>query len=216
MKVKERIKNFMEKRSFRWYLSAGVSFLFSFAFAIYNLIVGVVFRLVWNFSVCFYYLLLMAIKGIILYCENKWKTYPKELRQSKRLTLFKVENIFLLMIDMALAVPVILLILQRKVGVDIGMIPAIAAAAYTTYKIVMACMHYRHTKKEDNLALHGLKLLSLKETIVSIITLQNTMVIVFGDAAKMQTLTAWTTAGMYALVVALSVFAILKGKKKRT
>ncbi len=210
MKVKEFISSIVHNRTYRWYVVAIISFAFSIAFLVYNFVVGLLFNLVWNFSVTFYYLLLMTIKAVILYSENKWKLNQKEQLQVKRLTLFKIENVFLLLIDFALIAPIVLLIRQQKQTVDIGMIPTIAVAAYTTYRIVLACVNYHRTKKTDNLALHGLKIISLKEAIVSIITLQNTMVVVFGDQTEMLTLTTCTSIGMLLSMVIISVYQIIK------
>ncbi len=213
MKIKEFINNLIHNRPFRWYILAGVSFASSLAFTAYNLIVGVLFKLVWNFSVSFYYLLLMAIKAIILQCERKWKGASLEQIKLKRLTLFKVENVFLLLIDLALIAPITLMVLQEKNTVNLGMIPTIALAAYTTYRIIMACINYHRSKNSDNLALHGLKIISLFEAIVSIITLQNTMVVVFGDMGEMFLLTVWTNAGMLASMLAISIVQIVKLSK---
>ncbi len=210
MKIKEFFNSLLHNRTYRWYIFAGVSFIISIAFLVYNFIFGVIYRLVWNFSVSFYFLLLIVIKAIILSGENKWKKLSKEIITEKRLKLFKIENIFLIMIDLALIAPVALMLLEQKNTANIGMIPTIAVAAYTTYKIVMACVNYTRTKKTDNLAIHGLKVISLKEAIVSIITLQNTMVVVFGDAKEMLTLTTWTSIGMLASMVLISVMQIIK------
>ena len=168
----------------------------------------------WNFSVSFYYCFLVAVKAVILYFENRWKWCQKEKVKTRRFWLFKIENIFLFLIDLALLAPITLMILQKKQSVSLGLIPTIASATYTTYKITMAILNYRHSKKTDNLTLHGLKVISLKEAIVSIITLQNTMVYEFGDAKQMFTLTAWTTAGMFVLLVAISITQFVKIKRQ--
>ncbi len=216
MKIKELFNNLIHNRVYRWYFFACLSFVVSVAFLAYNFVVGVLYRLVWNFSVSFYYLLLMVIKGIILACENKWKILPNDKVANNRLKLFKIENVFLLLIDLALIAPVTLMALERKNSVDIGMIPAIAVAVYTTYRVVMACVNYTRSKSADNLALHGLKIISLKEAIVSVITLQNTMIFVFGNASDMQTLTAYTNAGMIATMIAISILQIVKLNKIKT
>ncbi len=212
MKVKEFFNNVFHNRIYRWYFLAVLSFVMSIVFLVYNFVMGVFYRLIWNFSVSFYYLALMAIKGIILYGENRWKAKEKAQIELNRLKLFKIENVFLLLIDVALIAPITLMALEQKNAVDIGMIPTIAVATYTTYRVIMACINYTRTKRTENLALHGLKIISLKEAIVSIITLQNTMIFVFGNASDMRTLTAFTNAGMLALMVAVSVFQFIKLK----
>ncbi len=210
MKIKEFVSKIFHNRTYRWYFLATLSFAFSALFLVYNFIVGVLYWLVWNFSVSFYYLLLMMIKAIILFNESKLKDQDKEIIEQKRRTLFKIENFFLILIDLALIAPIVLMLLQQKRAVNIGMIPTIAVATYTTYKIVLACINYAKSKKTDNLALHGLKIISLKEAIVSIITLQNTMVYVFGDLNDMLALTTCTSVGMLLSMIAISIFQIIK------
>ncbi len=213
MKIKEFLSGIIHKRYFRWYVLAGVSLIVSLAFAIYNLVVGIMFRLVWNFSVSFYYIALMITKLIILRSENKWKSYPQENLNQNRLNLFKIVSIFLLIIDLVLIAPITLLLLQEKRAVNLGMIPTIATATYTTYKIVMACVNYTHSKKSQNLSLHGLKILSLEEAIASIITLQNTMVVAFGNLDDMITLITWTSIGIFLSMLAISVLQFIKLSK---
>ncbi len=192
---------------------AFVSFAAGAALTAYNLIVGIVFRLTWHFCVSFYYMFFMLTKAILLGGEFRWKNLPLELRQAKRIVLFKIENVFLLLIDLSLIVPVLLLISQGKREADLGMTPTIALAASTTYRIVMACVQYSQSKRVDHLVLYGLKIISLKEAIVSVMTLQNTMVVAFGDVSEMATLTTWTNVGMYLSMVAISVVQIVKARK---
>ncbi len=58
-------------------------------------------------------------------------------------------------------------------------LPPYEIAAYTSYKIIMARVNYKASQKRDALALHGLKAISLKEAIVSVVTMRNTLSIVF-------------------------------------
>ncbi len=211
-KCKAGLDKFLKDRQFRWYTNALCSLILNLAFATFNLVVGVLFRLVWNFSISFYYFLLVAIKAVILSGENNWSK-GEEPCFDVRLKLFKLENVFLFLIDVALIVPIILLILLKSDPVNIGTIPTIAIAAFTTYNIIAACINFNRSAKSGSLTLHGLKIISLKEAIVSVITLQNTMVCVFGNAEDMQALTALTSAGMYVCILAVSVFQFFKIKR---
>ncbi len=212
MKVKEIIVKLKGDYVLRGYLLALLSALFTLAFLTYNFYVGVEYRLAWNFAVSFYYLLLMVIKAILLLCERRWKKLPLEEKREKRWRLFKGQNILLIILDALLIAPIVLLVLQRK-SVDMGQIPAIAIAAYTTYKVTMACMQYIKVKKVDDLSLQTFKTISLKEAIVSVITLQNTLIFVFGNMSDMLTLVSYTSAGMLALTITVSILQFRKVKK---
>ncbi len=210
MKTKEFFSKIIRERPFRWFILAGVSLFLSLLFAVYNLAVGVIFGLVWNFSVSFYYAFLTAIKLIILSREKKWQKMPDDEKDKRRLKLFQLEGIFLFLIDVALLFPLALITIQKKPAVDLGMIPTIAVAAYTTYKIIIACVNYSRSKKSEILSLHGLKIISLKEAILSIITLQYAMVATFGNATEMRALTTATNLGMYLSMLVISILQIIK------
>ncbi len=214
MKNKSVLKKIFKNQVYRGYFIGIVSFLATVAFLCYNLVLGIFYKLVWNFSVSFYYLFLMLIKGIMLATEKRIKDKEKEEKSYERIKLFKLQNIFMIIIDLLLIAPVVLMLLQKK-SVNIGMIPAIAAAAYTTYKIVMACINYKNSKNSGNLTLHGLKIISLKEAVVSVITLQNTLISVFGNAEDMLTLTTYTSAGLLAVMLGVSLLQIKKYRRLR-
>ncbi len=208
MKVKEFVNKFISNRPFRWYILAGVSCIMGFIFAIYNLAMGVAYGLVWHFSVSFYYLFLAIAKIVILYCEKRWKF--KEDVSKERRKLFKISNVFLLLIDLVLVVPITLMLLQRKPVTNLGTIPTIAVAVYTTYKIVIACVNYKRSNSTANISLNTIKTIGLKEAIVSILTLQNTMITVFGGAESMKVTTMYTSIALYLLLVAISIYQFIK------
>ncbi len=196
----------------RAYRSAFLSFLANVLFAFYNLVLGVFYRLVWNFTISFYYLLLTGVKAVILFLEKKWKGKSLALVEPKRARLFEILSLFLIALDLSLIAPVILLLSFQK-SVNVGQIPAIALAAYTTYQITIAALRYTKRKKLNNLSLEGLRIIRLKESIVSIITLQNTLIFTFGNASEMLPLTACTSIGLLAGIVALSVLQLITLKK---
>ncbi len=212
MKIKDAFHALKTNYSLRLYVLAICSFCANALFFCYNLFMGIAYKRIWNFSVCFYYLFLSIIKGILLLSEKKWKGLEENKAQEKRTKLFKRQSVFLLWIDVVLIAPVALLLLQQK-AVPFGQIATIGLAAYTTYKIVMACIHITKVKKRANLSLQALKTISLKEALVSVITLQNTMVTVFGNPQQMLTLTFWTSLGLWGLILTTSIFSIVKAKK---
>ncbi len=209
MKIQQTVLKWKQDKVFRSHLSMGISLLANLAFLLYNFFVGVVYRLVWNFSVSFYYLLLTMAKSNILYKERKWKTEEKEVVEQERIKLSQKQSIVLFLIDVVLIAPIVLLVSEQRMA-NIGQIPAIAIATYTTYKITMSCIHYAKAKKSENTNLKTLRVIRLKEGIVSVITLQNTLIAVFGDVKEMWLLAACSSAGLLALVICLSVLECIR------
>ncbi len=93
------------------------------------------------------------------------------------------------------------------------LITAIAMAAYTTYKVVMASVNLKRRKRSSNSLVRLLRTISFIEALVSVLTLQNTLIMVNlkGDGSEMLTLTAITSAAIMMTVLALSVSAMIKG-----
>ncbi len=212
MKKRIQLPAFISDYVFRSFLSSGFSAFCTIAFLVYNLTIGILYRSIWNFSISVYYLILLILRVTILLCEKQWKNQTEAYHKEKQISLFRVITRILLLLDISLAVPISLMVLSKRT-VSIGMIPAISIAAYTTYKVVFSIINYIKTREQKNLSLFGLKMINLKDAIVSVLTLQNTMVMVFGDGRSMQTLTAYTSAAILIGMIILTIFLIRKGGK---
>ena len=78
----------------------------------------------WNISIAIYYILLLFIRLLIILSKKEKITY-----------IFT--SIFLFIINLALIAPITIMALNQK-NINIGLIPAIGIATYTTYKITNA------------------------------------------------------------------------------
>lgn len=212
MKIKNIINNLSANFELRSFFSSSISFLTTIIFLAYNFIIGLIYHSVWNFSISFYYLLLVVLRGLIIFNEKKWRDIEDTRRNSNRIHLFRSISRILLAVDFVLIAPISLMVLSHR-NVSIGMIPAIAVAAYTTYKVTIAIVNYTKVKKHENISLFLLKIINLKDAMVSVLTLQNTMVMVFGTDKSMQTLTAYTSAAILAFMIIITALLIRKGRK---
>ena len=118
----------------------------------------------------------------------------------------------LLFLNLCLVVPVSLMVLRQK-PVNMSLIPAIAMAAYTTYKVVMASVNLKRRKRSSNRLVRLLRTISFIDALVSVLSLQNTLIMVNmkDDGSEMLTLTAITSAAIMLTVLVLSVVAMIKG-----
>ena len=94
----------------------------------------------WHGSIGAFYLLLMAIRGSIFLTERQNRVRPEAGRDLCRRRIFEISAALLLVLDLALIVPITMMAVLEK-SVSMGLIPAIAMAAYTTWKIIMASIH---------------------------------------------------------------------------
>ena len=91
-------------------------------------------------SICVFYLLLMAIRGMVLLTEKRGQAQSEVERDRCRRRTFLISSLFLLALDLSLMLPIAMMVVLDK-PVIMGLIPAIAMAAYTTWKITMASLH---------------------------------------------------------------------------
>lgn len=206
--IKEKLKN----KETRWLVAITISFITTILFALYNGFLGLYKHSIWNGSICVYYLFLVALKLVILTNEHKMKNIQnEELKSSKRKKVFFVLSIFILVMNFSLVVPISLMVLSQK-QVEFGLVPAIIVATYTTYKITMAIINYVKFKSYENLAYRQIRTINLIDAILSVLTLQNTLIMVNDGSisGSMLTLTAITSFAGIVLIIILSIISLVK------
>ncbi len=199
---------------FRTLGSAALSLAATALFALYNGYLGLAARSVWNGTICVYYLLLTGLRGYLLLAERRRRTLsPAQSRRAQR-RAFAVSAAALVGLNLALVVPISLMVLLRR-PVGIGLIPAIATAAYATWKITAAMINFHRCGRSPDLLVRQLRTISLIDALVSVLTLQNTLIMVnSGDGGRsMLTLTAISSAAIFLGIIALSIVNLFQGRK---
>ena len=99
--------------------------------------------------------------------------------------------------------------------VNLTLTPAIAMAAYTTYKITMASINLARRKKASSSLVRLLRVISFIDALVSILTLQNTLISVNNSDTdlSMLPLTATSSGVIWFVILLISISACLKGWK---
>lgn len=199
--------------NFKTLINAAGSFFITTAFALYNGFLGIYYRSVWNGCICVYYILLAVTRGIIPITEKK-NLSRAEKADAYRKRTFKVTSVVILLMNLALVVPISLMVLDSR-PVNMGLIPAIAMAAYTTYKVVIASVNIKRMKRSSNILVRELRTINFIDALVSVLTLQNTLIIVnrTEETGDMFVLTAVSSAAIYLVILALSVWRIVKELK---
>ncbi|MDE5867413.1 MAG: hypothetical protein K2H02_00540 [Anaeroplasmataceae bacterium] len=205
MKFKDLKNKIMKDYNFRTYWFSFFSFLASIAFAIYNAFLGIYYQSLFNGSIAVYYLLLIIVRMIIILFELHWTKLDSDKIENKRFGLFIGACPLLILINIALIVPISLMVLNQK-NVLMGLIPAIAMAAYTTFKITMAIINYKKTRKNDHLSIRALRIINMIDALVSILSLQNTLIVVNGGS---QSEDMMILSGVSSLVIILSILIII-------
>lgn len=209
-----RVKQFFDRwktdYDFKTVTAALGSLFVTALFALYNGFLGVYHASLWHGSICVYYLVLVGLRTMIIAArKNADRRTEPERAQMK---VYIASAALLLFLNVCLIVPVSLMVVRQK-PVDMTLIPAITMAAYTTYKVVMSSVNLKRRKRSSDRLVRLLRTINFIDALVSILSLQNTLIMVNmkGDGSEMLTLSAITSAATMLAVLALSVAAMIKG-----
>ena len=194
---------------FKTLATSTLSVLFSLGFTIFNVVLGIVYRSVWNISISVYYVLLAIVRGIVVHSQRKVSAADNQKNQEQYKRIFFKTHILMIIMDMCLIAPIAYMVIGER-SYEYGIIPAIAMAAYTTYRVIMGIINLVKSQKQENILIKELRTVDLQDSLVAVLTLQNTLIIANGsDMQSMLVLTAWTSAGIWLMIVIFTVKSIL-------
>lgn len=179
-------------------------------FALYNGGLGIWRASLWHGSICIYYILLSLLRGILLVSERESRRKQPETAERLRKRIFCVTSGIVLAMNTALAAPVSLMVLDQR-PIQMSIVPAITSAAYTTYKIIASVVKWKRTN--GTILDQELSMIRLVDALVSVLVLQNTLIITVdgGISPRLFQLTAISSAGIFLLIFAVSVFWFAQG-----
>jgi len=178
--------------------TSSLSTLADICFAAFNAVLCVVYKSAWHGSISVYYTLLALIRGVIL------------MNKREDMRVFRLTHALLLLLDICLIAPVAYMVTGGR-GYTYGLIPAIAMAAYTTYRISMAIFHFRKSRGNQSIPVRELRAINLQDALVAVLSLQNALIIACGDTMdSMLGLTACTSGGIWLIIVWITVRSLMK------
>lgn len=212
--MRERVRQFvnMQKNDYRFktVVVSVLSMLTGFAFVLYNGVLGVVYRSLWHGSICVYYFLLAFVRAIIVRAQRR----TQSAAQQRKIHL--ITHMVLIGISISLFVPAYVMVMGGR-SYTYGIIPAITMATYTTYRITMSLIHYRRSRNSENVFVAELRLINVIDSLVAVLTLQNTLIIANGGMGEqMQVLSAWTSGGILILITVIIVLSYRRYHRKHT
>lgn len=198
--IKKKIINLKNDYNKRTYILTSLNIIISFLYASYNEMIGIMYNLIWNECIGIYYFLLVIIRIILIYGKNH--------KNQNRIIL--ISYLFFLIISVAMLPPIILMINnQRKY--NLGKIPAIAMAAYTTFSITMAIINVKKTKNSKEVLVKQIRLINLISSLLSILVLQNTIILANGGYDENMTiLSIYTSIGIIFIIIFVIIFSFKK------
>lgn len=214
-KLKAALTLWREDYLFSTISASAISALANIAFTFYNGALGVIHRSIWNGSICVYYLLLAAIRSVVVVSQrNVFKSGTADDTVQQRRVYF-LTHFALLLMNISLIVPIAVMVRGQR-SYTLGLIPAIAMAAYTTYRVTIAIIHYRKARRTNHLMVSELRTINLVDALVAVLTLQNALIMANGGPSEhMITVTAWTSAGILTIILVITVISFTRLRLKK-
>ncbi len=206
--MKKQSKGFLDhwRKNRPLFAKAGMvgGFAATVMFALYNGGLGIWYASLWHGSICIYYILLCLLRGILVATERKARKAELEIAENYRKKVFYVTSWIVLVMNSALSIPISLMVLGQR-PIQTGMIPAIASAAYTTYKISAAAVKWKRTS--GTILDRELSMIRFVDALVSVLVLQNTLIIAVdgGISPHLFRLVAISSAGILLLIFVVSI-----------
>lgn len=202
-----------EQRS-RIVLFAVFGFALNLLYAFYHATLGIINQSIWFISMCAYYIVLSTMRLSAVLCERK----NRSVSSSNDIEYFvmKLCGILLVLLDFVLA-GVIYINLSQNIATKYGEIVMITIATYTFYKITITIIKAIKQHKNPSPLLSVIRSICYAEVAASVLTLQRSMLVSFGemDGTDIDTMNILTGSAVCLFVLILGITLIIRGAKRK-
>ena len=190
------------------------SFAWNALYGIFQLWLGFYHHTFWFYSLGAYYICLGVMRFFLARHTSKYA--PGERMQTE-LKKYRACGIVFLVMNLALALIIFFMVYFNRTF-EHHMITAIAMAAYTFTALTAAIINVIKYRKYNSPVYSASKAISLAAALVSMLTLESTMLTTFGEGtmtATEQKIMLGATGGVISvLIVAMAIYMIVLGTKK--
>ena len=190
------------------------SFAWNALYGIFQLWLGFYHHTFWFCSLGGYYICLAVMRFFLVRHTRKYA--PGEKMQAE-LMKYRACGIVFLVMNLALALIIFFMVYWNRTF-EHHMITAITMAAYTFTALTTAIVNVLKYRKYNSPVYSASKAISLAAALVSMLTLESTMLTTFGDGTMTAIERKWmlgATGGVVSLlIVATAIYMIVVGTKK--
>ncbi|MBR3878598.1 MAG: hypothetical protein IKJ24_00610 [Clostridia bacterium] len=183
-------------------------------YGIFQLWLGFYHHTFWFYSLGAYYICLAIMRFFLVRHTSKYA--PGEKMQTE-LKKYRTCGCVFLVMNLALALIIFFMVYWNRTF-EYHMITAIAMAAYTFTALTAAIVNVIKYRKYNSPVYSASKVISLAAALVSMLTLESTMLTTFGDGTMTATTQKWmlgATGGAISLMIVLTaIYMIVIGTKK--
>ena len=183
-------------------------------YGIFQLWLGFYHHTFWFYSLGTYYICLGVMRFFLVRHTRKFA--PGEKMQTE-LVKYRACGIVFLLMNLALALIIFFMVYWNRTF-EHHMITAITMAAYTFTALTTAIVNVIKYRKYNSPVYSASKVISLAAALVSMLTLESTMLTTFSDGSMTATTQKWmlgaTGGAISVLIVATAIYMIVVGTKK--
>ena len=183
-------------------------------YGLFQLWLGFYHHTFWFYSLGAYYICLGVMRFFL--ARHTTRYAPGE-RMRDELTKYRACGIVFLLMNLALALIVFFMVYWNRTF-EHHMITAIALAAYTFTSMAVAIINFVKYRKYNSPVFSAAKAISLAAALVSMLTLESTMLTTFSDGTMTAVEQKWmlgaTGGAISVLIIATAVYMIVVGTKK--
>ncbi len=201
------LRRYFSDKGIQIILSLYLSLFLNFVYAVFNLVLSHIDSSIWFLSVGIYYLTLGMMR---LYLLTQSKNANKLLNDKKifELKAYRFTGIAMFIINIAMSGMAIQMIWNND-GTNHSEIMTIAMAAFTFTFFSIAVVNLQKFRKTDQPIYSATKMLNFACALMSIFTLQTSMISAFGDSAESgQSMNIATGSTVFILVFGLAIYMI--------
>lgn len=179
---------------------------------LFYLIMGVVNKSFWFYSLATYYILLSIMRLFILKDINK--EYEFNIKQ--QWYRYRFCGILLVVINLTFAI-ITFFVIRHKQGFSYHFIETIAIALFTFITTTLAIVNSIKYRKFNQPIISAIKFVSLSAALVSLFSLETAMLTVFGtstDYLLRRIMTTLTGAIFGLIILTMGIFMIIKSSKE--
>ena len=201
---------------------ATINFIINLGYVVFNAVIGIVSKSVWYGSLSAYYLTLTIMRGTIVLYHGKnalIKTerpqgYEKMSDKQIELRLYRLNGILLLILPIALSFVILDMVANGSAFVRWGW-TVFGFAAVAFYKVIASIVQIvRSRKRSEDLTVHVLRNVGFAAALVTILSLQTSLLHSFGDGTNSALFNAITGAGVCAVTAIMGITMIIKSSIK--
>lgn len=198
---------YLTDKDLRMRISMYRGLLITFVFATFKIILGFVYDSSWFFAMAGYNVILSLMR-FILVRQSQRKSQDEKKARIYALQTYRMCGWLMMVLNIAVSVIMFMVIVQKQT-IEYNMIAAIGLAAFTFYCFTMAIINMVKYRERKNPIYAALKRVDMVKAIVSIFTLQVTMLTTFrGQGAEIDVGLMNTLTGV-AVTIAINTIAAL-------